>query len=350
MDQNEEGLNSLLANVPSAEIPHHKSSVYSLQFRVDRQSGKSFIQNSSMRNVNSACLLGVHFFTGTTAAAVERVVSHWDDFKCRPLVAPEQTPEGTLSGQLTQHEDTPNGGNRIPLPSRLTIAFPSILVVAPSAPGLAVDLVNSSAYRDALTTADIAITDSGFMVLLWRAYTGVKLPRLSGLKFMIAVLARPELKKAGAVFWVMPSAAEDQRNRSWLIANGFPVTESDIYIAPQYPSGFIHDAELLSRIDARKPRVVMLAIGGGVQERVGLMLRAHLNAPTSILCLGAAIAFLSGGQANIPPWADRMVLGWLMRLLHNPRQFWRRLWNALPLIGLLWRHRDRLPPLASDRT
>jgi UDP-N-acetyl-D-mannosaminuronic acid transferase (WecB/TagA/CpsF family) len=303
-----------------------------------------------MRSVNSACLLGIHFFTGTTAAAVERVVNHWDDFKCRPPVAPEQTPEGTRRGLLTQHEDTPNDGNRMTQQSQRTIGFPSLLVVAPSAPGLAFDLVNSVAYRDALTTADLAITDSGFMVLLWSAYTGVRLPRLSGLKFMIAVLARPELRKPGAVFWVMPSAAEDQRNRSWLIANGFPVTESDVYIAPQYPVGFIHDTELLRCIDARKPRVVMLAIGGGVQERVGLMLRAHLNAPTSILCLGAAIAFLSGGQANIPPWADRMVLGWLMRLLHNPGQFWRRLWNALPLMGLLWHHRDRLPPLASDRS
>ena len=54
------------------------------------------------------------------------------------------------------------------------------LVVAPSAPGLAVDLVKSPSYREALTTADLAITDSGYMVLLWRLFTGEKLPRHSG--------------------------------------------------------------------------------------------------------------------------------------------------------------------------
>jgi UDP-N-acetyl-D-mannosaminuronic acid transferase (WecB/TagA/CpsF family) len=123
------------------------------------------------------------------------------------------------------------------------------------------------------------------------------------------------------------------------------VTADDVYLAPYYPAGEIEDEELVRRIGLHRPRVVMLAIGGGVQERLGLMLRARLGQGTSILCLGAAIAFLSGGQANIPPWADRMFLGWLMRLGTNPRKFWRRYWEALHLVPLLWRHRDRLPPI-----
>ncbi len=46
------------------------------------------------------------------------------------------------------------------------------LVVAPSAPGLAVDLVKSVAYREALTTADLALTDSSFMVMNCRVIQG----------------------------------------------------------------------------------------------------------------------------------------------------------------------------------
>lgn len=220
----------------------------------------------------------------------------------------------------------------------------ALLVVAPSAPGLAVDLVQSASYREALVTAGLAITDSGFMVLLWRLFTGEKLPRHSGLKFLRAVLARPELKEPGSVFWVMPSAEEDARNRAWLAAQGFPVTPDDVYLAPHYKAGPVTDEELVRRIDARRPRIVMLAIGGGVQERVGLMLHERLDCAPSILCLGAAIAFLTGGQANIPPWADKLILGWLLRLLSNPRKFWRRYWDALGLAALLRRHRDRLPP------
>ena len=220
------------------------------------------------------------------------------------------------------------------------------LVVAPSAPGLAVDLVRAPSYRLALQTADLVLTDSGFMVLLWRLYTGERLPRHSGLKYLRAVLARPELKEPGAVFWVMPSEDESRRNRAWLVEQGFPVTADDLYVAPAYPAtGELVDDALVARIAARRPRVVMLAIGGGVQERLGYTLRAQLSYRPGILCLGAAIAFLTGGQANIPPWADRMVLGWLMRLASNPRKFWRRYWEAFRLARILWRWRERLPEL-----
>jgi UDP-N-acetyl-D-mannosaminuronic acid transferase (WecB/TagA/CpsF family) len=87
----------------------------------------------------------------------------------------------------------------------------------------------------------------------------------------------------------------------------------------------------------------MLAIGGGVQERLGLGLRARLTNRPGILCLGAAIAFLTGGQVAIPVWADRFFLGWLFRLASNPRKFWRRYRDALRLAPLLWRWRERLP-------
>ncbi len=231
------------------------------------------------------------------------------------------------------------------LDSAVEHALTGGLVVAPSAPGLAVDLVKSPPYRAALSTADLAITDSGFMVLLWRLYTGERLPRYSGLLFLRAILDREDLKAPGAIFWVMPSVEEDTRNRAWLTTQGFAVTAKDVYLAPHYPAtGAINDPELVRLISERKPRLVLLAIGGGVQERLGYFLREAL-APQrpGILCLGAAIAFLTGGQANIPPWADRMVLGWLFRLLSSPRKFWRRYWDALDLVPLLWRCRERLP-------
>lgn len=219
------------------------------------------------------------------------------------------------------------------------------LMVAPSAPGLAMDLVKSPSYRRALTTADLAITDSGFMVMLWRLFTGEKLPRQSGLLFIRAVLAREDLKAPGAIFWVMPSAEEDERNRAWLTTQGFAVTPDDVHIAPRYPAtGDIDDPELVQKITVRTPRLVVLGIGGGVQERLGLHLREALRPQhPGILCIGAAIAFLTGGQTNIPPWADRLVLGWLFRLVSSPRKFWRRYYEAFALAPLLWRCRDRLP-------
>ncbi len=217
------------------------------------------------------------------------------------------------------------------------------LVVAPSAPGLAGDLVTSPVYRAALTTADLAIADSGWMVLLWRALGGASLPRHSGLRLMQTVLERPEFRQPGNVFWIMPTAADAARNLAWLQGQGHALTESDLYIAPRYGPGEIDDPVLITRLRERQPAIVMIAIGGGVQERLGLALRSALPHRPAILCLGAAIAFLTGAQTAIPAWADRLYLGWLIRLLRSPRSFWPRCAVALRLPAVMLRHRDRAP-------
>ncbi len=221
------------------------------------------------------------------------------------------------------------------------------LVLAPSGPGMTVDIVNSKEYREAVQNADLAITDSGYMILLWRLLTGERLPRLSGLRFIHALLREPAMKEPGASFWVMPNQAESDRNVAWLNAHGFSVTNDDIYLAPFYGSARIDDPELVTRIEDRRPLLVMLCIGGGIQERVGLYLKRRLSYLPGIPCLGAAIAFVTGGQANIPPWADRLMLGWLLRTLSNPKKFGKRYWNSIGLARLLYRHRERMPPLRS---
>ena len=240
-------------------------------------------------------LLGIDFFTGPLGDAVDRVMEkNVAGERAKAVGLWVQAPVGfsparsELDGAVGLLTPVVGQGS----------AAPSLLLVAPSGPGLAGDLVRSVAYREALTTADLVLTDSGFMVLLWRVFSGVSLPRTSGLRFMSTILGRPELKEPGAVFWVMPSVEEDNKNRAWLACQGFPVTADDVYIAPQYPLGGIADAELVGRIEARRPRVVMLAIGGGTQERLGLMLRAQLSTPTSILCLGGGhcLSFRRPGQ------------------------------------------------------
>src|ERR1700681_1239137 len=63
------------------------------------------------------------------------------------------------------------------------------LLVVPAAPAL-VKLSEDEGYRRAVTSADMAIADSGAMVLLWRIFTGRRLERISGLKFLKRLVAR----------------------------------------------------------------------------------------------------------------------------------------------------------------
>jgi UDP-N-acetyl-D-mannosaminuronic acid transferase (WecB/TagA/CpsF family) len=107
----------------------------------------------------------------------------------------------------------------------------------------------------------------------------------------------------------------------------------------------VRDDALLAKIDSHPPTHVVVGIGGGVQEKLGLFLKENLRARPAIHCIGAALAFLTGDQPAIPMWADRFYLGWFLRLLRQPRIFGPRYVSALRLPGLIARHRDELPPL-----
>jgi UDP-N-acetyl-D-mannosaminuronic acid transferase (WecB/TagA/CpsF family) len=105
----------------------------------------------------------------------------------------------------------------------------------------------------------------------------------------------------------------------------------------------IDDPLLLERVERIRPQHVILTLGGGTQERVGLYLKRNLSYLPAIHCIGAAIAFLSGDQVRIPVWADRRYLGWLYRSISEPRRYVPRYWNARKLLYLLIRYRERLP-------
>ncbi len=216
------------------------------------------------------------------------------------------------------------------------------LVVVPSAPVL-VNAVDDPATQAALLAGDLAITDSGLMVLYWNLTRGGRIPRVSGLEYLKLLLLEPSLRAAGAVLWVMPNETAIQRNQAWLESQGFVVTPEDFYLAPLYPPGPVEDAALLKLVEARKPAHIIMAIGGGVQERLGHSLKRQASYRPGIHCTGAAIGFLNGDQVRIPAWGDRFFLGWLFRCFRSPGTFIPRYWNARKLIALLWRFGERLP-------
>jgi len=216
------------------------------------------------------------------------------------------------------------------------------LVVAPAAPSL-LDLCKDGDYRQALLESDLAITDSGFMVMLWNAMALDRIPRISGLKYLKLLLFQPEFRRPGATFWVMPSEESLQRNLAWLQAQGIRVEEEDCYVAPHYKAGTICDEALLKLINDRQPAHVIIAVGGGVQERLGLFLKRGCDFRPGIHCVGAAIGFLTGDQVRIPAWADEWKLGWLFRCVDSPSRFVPRYAKAFRLALVLWRFRDRLP-------
>jgi UDP-N-acetyl-D-mannosaminuronic acid transferase (WecB/TagA/CpsF family) len=218
------------------------------------------------------------------------------------------------------------------------------LLVVPAAPAL-VKLGNDEIYRRALISADMAIADSGAMVLLWRIFTGRRVERISGLKFLKRLVARLAMHLDERVLWIVPSQSAHEKAIAWLRSVNLTGT-ADFYIAPRYERD-VRDDALVSKIDIRPPAHIIVGIGGGVQEKLGLFLKENLRACPAIHCIGAALAFLTGDQPPIPMWADRFYLGWLLRLLRQPRIFGPRYFSAFKLPWLIFKYRENLPALAA---
>jgi N-acetylglucosaminyldiphosphoundecaprenol N-acetyl-beta-D-mannosaminyltransferase len=215
------------------------------------------------------------------------------------------------------------------------------LLVVPAAPALK-DLTQDAAYREALLNADVAITDSSLMVAVWNFLQSDSIKRLSGLEYLVSLLTRPDIRRPGGSFWIMANPESAARNLVWLSEHGVHVLPEDVYVAPIYRSA-INDERLLEKVRERKPRHIVVTIGGGTQEKLGLYLKRNLECDLAIHCIGAAIAFLSGDQVHIPMWADRLYLGWLFRCISDPKRYVPRYWSARKLVPMMFRYRNLLP-------
>lgn len=212
------------------------------------------------------------------------------------------------------------------------------LVVAPSAPCLVLAYKDSD-YAQQLAASQLAIADSGAMVLIWRlARRKSLLRRVSGLAFLKAILNDSRIRRPGDLFLVDPSPRASLQNREWLRKKGIHIETEDQYIAPIYKPEAVEDHALLERLLVKKPRYVLINLGGGIQERLGAWLQAEWlrrdgpsDLPT-IICTGAAIAFLTGEQSHIPTWADRLYLGWAVRCMGRPNPFVGRYLKSTPIL------------------
>jgi len=202
-------------------------------------------------------------------------------------------------------------------------------------------------YRRAVENATFAVVDSSLLVLLWFFRKGEILGRISGLQYMRGLSTDSEFRRKDATFWVMPSSEDMVANLAWLKSQRITVTPGHCYLAPLYPKGAIQDRVLLAQIEASRPRYIVINIAGGTQEILGGRLISKIYYRPTIVCTGAAIAFLSGRQASIHPWVDKLMLAWLARCFHEPTKFVPRYLGGFRLIQVMFRHAERPVSLAS---
>ena len=201
-------------------------------------------------------------------------------------------------------------------------------IVAPAASSLS-EISKNKKYHQSLKNSDIAILDSGFFCILLRIFKNIKVKKLSGYLFLKLLLESKKLKNK-KYFLIDPTLEEQRKNFKLLKLNG--IFNQRSYYAPIYNISNYKDFKLLKKINLYKPDIIIINLGGGIQEPLGNFLKQNLKKRTIIICTGAAISFLTKVQAPINEFYDKYYLGWLIRLVHKPKSYFPRIINSLNLI------------------
>lgn len=94
------------------------------------------------------------------------------------------------------------------------------------------------------------------------------------------------------------------------------------YCPPFRPLTVAEDAAVVRTINASGARILFVGLGCPRQER--WMAEHRDKLPLVMLGVGAAFDFVSGHKREAPMWLQQIGLGWLFRLLCEPRRLWRR--------------------------
>lgn len=203
------------------------------------------------------------------------------------------------------------------------------VLVAPAASALS-NINENKIYYNALKNSDIAILDSGFFCILLRIFKGLKPIKLSGYLFLNRFL---DEKTNQRILLVNPNKKSQKLNSNLLKSK--KIYNFRNYLAPMYKSNII-DLKLIKMIKSYKPKYIIINLGGGIQEPLGIYLKNNINFKISIFCTGAAIAFMTGEQAPINKYIDRLYLGWFVRFLWNPIKNFQRTLQSFKLIKLFF--------------
>ena len=200
------------------------------------------------------------------------------------------------------------------------------VLVAPAASALA-NIENDSIYFSSLRNSDLAILDSGFFCILLRLFRFKRVTKLSGFLFLKTFLEN--YKNKDKILFIDPSKKSNYLNKKLL--RSLKIYNFKSYLAPQYRKK-INDPMLLSLVKRYKPRYIVINLGGGVQEPLAIYIRKNIKFNVSTMCTGAAIAFMTGEQAPINKFVDKIYFGWLMRIIWKPKMYLGRILKSFKII------------------
>ena len=192
----------------------------------------------------------------------------------------------------------------------------------------------------ALQKSDIAIFDSGFFCFCLKFIKNINVNKFSGYKFLNFFLNDARIKNI-KILSLDPSIEDLKYNKKYLQIKKFKFVKN--YVCPMYSDKeAIADKKLIKLINEYKPKFIISNIAGGKQESLALYIKQNASANSSVICSGAALAFLTGRQAPITNFIDKHYLGWLIRLVYNPKLYFSRIRFSFKLFLIVFKNKIKV--------
>ena len=170
------------------------------------------------------------------------------------------------------------------------------------------------------------------------------LPDRSGLKIAGKLFGTPILENLNGTDLTprFLQIAESEGMTVYLLGGQPGVVEDcSRWLAKRYPDlrvvGYHHghfsteeEKALVAKINAARPRILLVALGTPLQERWIARNAQHLRVGVC-MGVGGLFDFLSGSKSRAPLWMRRLGIEWVYRFLWEPRAKWERVFVEIPV-------------------
>lgn len=199
---------------------------------------------------------------------------------------------------------------------------------------------SDAVLHQVLTQADLTLCDG--KPLVWASrWLGNRLPtRVAGSDLVPVLLERAA--ERGWKLFLLGGADGVGAAAARRIAAAHPSLPPVAYYSPPHqPLGEMNHAEILARVRAAQPDILLVCFGCPKQEK--WMFQHYRSAGVPVMIgAGGTVDFLAGRLKRAPRWMRCTGTEWLFRLLQEPRRLFRRYARDLvefgpALLAQLWR-------------
>jgi N-acetylglucosaminyldiphosphoundecaprenol N-acetyl-beta-D-mannosaminyltransferase len=194
--------------------------------------------------------------------------------------------------------------------------------------------IHDEELYETLANCDLVLADGAPLVWASRLLGSGLKERVAGAD-LVPELARLSAERGYRLFLLGAEEESSAGTAAWMEKNHPGVCIAGRYSPKHQPLEEMDHEEILQRIEAARPDILLVAFGNPKQEKWLAMHRRRLKAPVCI-GVGGSFDFLSGRIPRAPLWMQQSGMEWLYRMFQEPSRLARRyVSNAAGLLRYL---------------